>query len=116
MRTPYGQDCKFYYADFHRGRNEQICRLAEAHPDSADWQPDVCRTCPVPAILRANACEYLTLTGRVVKGFLGFGRKMVIEATCTKTKRAVSEPHVGCGECHGDSPFAALFDDKTAGR
>ena len=116
MRTPYGQDCKFYYADFHRGRNEQVCRLAEANPASETWQPDVCRGCPVPEILRANACEHLMLTGRVVKGFLGFGRKLVVEASCTKTKRAVSEPHIGCGECHGDLPFAALFDDDSAGR
>jgi hypothetical protein len=93
-----------------------VCRLAEANPESADWQPDICRTCPVPAILRANACEHLTLTGRVVKGFLGFGRKLIVEANCTRTKRAVSEPQVGCGECHGDLPLAALFDDDPAGR
>ncbi len=81
MRTPYGQDCKYYYADFHRGRHEQVCRLAEANPASETWQPDVCRSCPVPEILRANACEYLVLNGRVVKGLLGFGRKMVVEAS-----------------------------------
>jgi hypothetical protein len=49
----------------------------------------------------------------VVKGLLGFGRKMIVEASCLKTKRAVAEPQIGCGECHGESPFAALFDDTS---
>lgn len=113
MRTPFGQECKYYYADFYRGRNEQTCRLAEASRISEPWNPDVCRSCPVPGILRANACEHLTLNGRVVKSFLGFGRKMIIEATCTKTKRAVPEPHIGCGDCHDDSIAAALFGEES---
>ena len=114
MRTPFGQECKYYYADFHRGRSHQECRLVEGNPESAAWTPDVCRGCPVPDILRANACQYLILNGRVVKGFLGFGRKMVIEATCLKTKRNVSEPHVGCGECHADSLAATLFGEERS--
>ena len=24
MRTPYGQECPYYYADYHRGRNEEL--------------------------------------------------------------------------------------------
>lgn len=109
MRTPFGQDCKYYYADFHRGRDEQICRLAEAQTNGEPWRPELCRDCPVPGILRANACEHLVLTGRVVKGFLGFGRKLQVEANCTKSQRAVPEPHVGCGQCHADDKLAALF-------
>ncbi len=109
MRTPFGQECKYYYADFHRGRDQQTCRLVEANPASEAWQPDLCRDCPVPGILRANACEHLILTGRVVKGFLGFGRKMLIEAHCRKTDRPVSEPHIGCGECHANDHLAELF-------
>ncbi len=116
MRTPFGQECKYYYADFYRGRNLQACRLAEANPESDAWNPDVCHSCPVPGILRANACEHLVLSGRVVKGLLGFGRKMVIEASCTKTKRAVPEPHIGCGECHADLLAAGLFSEEPPQR
>ena len=113
MRTPFGQECKYYYADFYRGRSQQECRLADANPESGRWVPDVCRGCPVPSIQRANACEHLILTGWVVKGFLGFGRKMIVEAKCLKTKRAVPEPHIGCGECHRSSPAADLFDELS---
>ncbi len=27
MINPAGQECRFYYQDFHRGRSEQECRL-----------------------------------------------------------------------------------------
>ncbi len=111
MRTPYGQECPYYYADYFRGRSEQACRLVENNPASEPWIPDVCEKCPVPGIARANACEHMRLTGRVVKGLLGFGRKMVVEAYCTKVQRPVAEPHVGCGECHGDSAIATLFNE-----
>ena len=80
MRTPYGQDCKYYYADFNRGRNEQLCQLVRVNPDSEPWIPDVCKDCPVPGIARANACEYMQLRGRVAKGLLGFGRNHLYEA------------------------------------
>jgi hypothetical protein len=113
MRTPFGQECKYYYADFYRGRNQQACRLIEANPASEPWQPEVCRDCPVPGIQRANACEHLVLSGRVVKGFLGFGRKMAVEASCLKTKRAVPEPHIGCGECHASASIATLFGGES---
>jgi hypothetical protein len=112
MRTPYGQECKYYYADFHRGRSTQECRLVDGNPESETWTPDVCRGCPVPEIQLANACPHLILSGRIVKGFLGFGRKMIIEAACLQTKRDVAEPQIGCGECHADSIAAALFGES----
>ena len=111
MRTPYGQECSYYYADFNRGRSEQICQLVQANPASEPWIPDVCKDCPVPGIARANACEHMQLRGRVVKGFLGFGRKIIVDAYCTKAQREVAEPHIGCGECHGDSQIARLFNE-----
>ena len=76
MRTPYGQECKYYYSDFYRGRSQEECRLAAADPKSEPWNPDICRGCPVPAVLMANACEHMVLEGGIVKGWFGFGRKM----------------------------------------
>ncbi len=111
MRTPYGHECPYYYEDFNRGRNEQICQLVQANPDSEPWIPDVCKDCPVPAIARANACENMQLRGRVAKGFLGFGRKISVEAYCTRAQRKVDEPEVGCGQCHGDLQIAKLFSE-----
>jgi hypothetical protein len=104
MRTPYGAECKFYYADFNRGRNLQECRLPGS--DSDRWTPDVCRTCPVPKILQANACNHLTLTGKIERNLFGLGltRKMTVAASCRKATNPVTEPAIGCGHCHEDLP------------
>jgi hypothetical protein len=102
MRTPYGADCKHYYADFNRGRNTQECRLPRR--DSEKWSPNLCQTCPVPKILLANACPHLYLVGKIDRGILGIGRKMNVDAACPKSASPVTEPAVGCGHCHDDTP------------
>ena len=38
MINPAGQECRFYYQDFHRGRSEQECRLVMKNGESADWR------------------------------------------------------------------------------
>ncbi len=100
MRTPAGFDCKFFYADYYRGRNKQECRLIASNPASEKWTPDTCRLCRVPKILWANACPNLVLEVRVVKTWLGLGRKVVVTAHCTLTRQGVREPEIGCGHCH----------------
>lgn len=108
MQTPYGAECKYYYADFYRGREHQVCRLVEETASEDDWTPGLCKDCPAPGIQRANACKHLNLQGKISKRFLGLSRKMEISAYCSKSKDFVSEPYVGCGQCHGDNP---IFDN-----
>jgi hypothetical protein len=112
MRTPFGQECRYYYEDFHRGRSLQQCRLVERSPASHDWTSNLCRECPVPGIERANGCPHLRLEGRVARGLLGFGRRMVITASCVRSGGPVAEPHIGCGQCHLESPIARLLDQE----
>ena len=112
MRTPFGQECRYYYQDFHRSRSTQECRLVDGSPSAGLWVSDVCRDCPVPGILRANGCAHMHLQGRVVKGFLGFGRRMVVTATCSRSGGRVDEPHIGCGQCHLDGPAASVFNQE----
>ncbi len=100
MKTPYGQDCKFYYADYYRGHDTQNCRLLERNPNSAPWFVGLCQTCPVPGILAANNCPHLRLRGWVGKGFLGITKKVEIEAYCLEQEEVVKNPEVGCGHCH----------------
>jgi hypothetical protein len=104
MRTPFGAECRFYYGDFNRGRNKQECRLPRS--DSDVWTPDLCKTCPVPKILLANACKHLTFTGTIDRGLLGLGlnRKMTVAYACRKATEPISEPAIGCGHCHEDLP------------
>jgi hypothetical protein len=100
MKTPYGQECKFYYADYNRGRDTRDCRLVQQNPDSATWKPALCQACPVPRILLANACPHLVLRARVGKSFLGLIQKIQIEAACREYRVAVDKPQIGCGKCH----------------
>ena len=111
MRTRFGQECRYYYEDFHRGRSRQECRLVEQSSSSRGWSPDLCRECPVPGILRANGCPHMRLEGRVARGFLGFGRRIVFAASCERSGGIVAEPYVGCGQCHLDSPIASLLEE-----
>ena len=99
MRTPAGKECKYFYGDYFRGRSTEECRLLQAANER--WSRDLCKTCPVPDVLRANACEFLRLRatlGRPVSA--AFQRRVQISAYCEKVGRVVAEPEIGCGECH----------------
>jgi hypothetical protein len=101
MRTPAGTECRFYYEDFMRGREIQECRLIASNPDSRPWRPSLCRTCPVPAILRANGCPNMTLEAWVGSRWLVLPQVRV-RAFCTLSQQEVAEPMVGCGRCQGE--------------
>jgi hypothetical protein len=108
MRTPAGIECKYFYGNYFRGRSLEECRLLQASGQT--WSADLCRTCPVPAILQANACEFLQLHGTVTRSFASlFQRRVQVSAHCEKTDRSVAEPHIGCGECH---PLPPVFEVK----
>lgn len=113
MITPAGQECRYYYADYFRGRERQECRLLDQNPRSESWQPKLCTNCPVPGILRANACRHLVLEGRVEKVFWGMSRKVSVDAVCAKHLESGFDPHVGCGHCHEERPGAELFTLDT---
>ncbi|MBN8638844.1 MAG: hypothetical protein J0M07_26250 [Anaerolineae bacterium] len=109
MRTPAGKECKFYYADFNRGRNLQECRLIKANPDSLPWQPSTCTTCPVPDILYANSSPNLELQLSIRPRLLGLGRKLHLEASCVKHRIPVADPYVGCPQCNAERPGLDAF-------
>ncbi len=100
MRTPAGVECRYFYGDYHRGKNHEECRLIGNTPPPGDWKPNLCKTCPVPAIIRANACEHMVLHGEVKRNFGIFKKQVVVSAYCTKSNQKVAEPQVGCGQCH----------------
>jgi hypothetical protein len=113
MRTPAGTECPYYYADFHRGREKQTCRLIERTPAGGQWTPDLCSRCTVPRITLANACPNMVLEARVKRGFLGFGKGVEVSAHCLRSLQDVAEPEIGCGQCHLDLPGAALFTEES---
>jgi hypothetical protein len=112
MITPAGTECRYYYEDYYRGRERQECRLIAQNRESEPWRPDLCKSCPVPDILRANACPNLVLEGRVTKRFLGLSRHVAVTAVCSKYLVDVPEPHIGCGHCHEEHPGWVLFKES----
>lgn len=96
MKTPAGRECQYFYGDYHRGRHLEECRLLEH--SSVQWRPPLCKTCPVPDILLANACPNLALHG-TVKRILGLRPRVRVVATCDHTGTVVPEPRTGCGHC-----------------
>ncbi len=109
MRTPAGFECAFFYGDYYRGRSREECRLIGNQPPPNQWKPNLCKSCPVPGILRANACPHMTLQARVESSFLGLVRRVKVSAYCSLSQSVVNEPHVGCGMCH---PLPPEFDLK----
>lgn len=100
MRTPAGKECKYFYGNYYRGKSQEECRLIGTSLPPLHWTPDLCKTCPVPGITQANACPNLTLEAKVRRGILFLPRRVQIKAYCTKSRQVVSEPEVGCGQCH----------------
>lgn len=100
MKTPAGKECKFYYADYYRGSETQECRLIDRNPEGGRWKPSLCKSCPVPDILRQNACPNMALEARVNKTLLGLREEVKVYSVCSKHLIEVNEPAVGCGHCH----------------
>lgn len=99
MRTPAGTECSYFHGDYFRGRQIEGCELLRVSGER--WTRDLCSTCPMPGIQRANACEFLRFRGSVARPLSAALRRRVhITAHCEKTSRAVAEPEIGCGECH----------------
>lgn len=112
MQTPVKINCHYFYGNYYRGRQQEECRLIGNQQPPGNWTRDLCKHCPVPGIIRANACTNMVLNVRIQSGFLNFNRRVIIDAICTKTQQPVSEPEIGCGECH---PLPSIFfsDDQT---
>jgi hypothetical protein len=110
MRTPYGIECPYFYGDYFRGKNKEECRLIVSNTKTGQWSVEMCKTCRVPGITRANACENMTLYASVKKGMGKLGRKVTVTAYCSRSKSEVKVPEVGCDLCHKD--VAQLTESK----
>lgn len=109
MRTPAGKECRHYHEDFHRGRNIQECRLIKANLESPHWHVSDCAKCPVPDILNANSSRYLELKLMVKTGFLGFARRLEVEASCLKHRIPIQDAFIGCPQCNEERPGLDIF-------
>lgn len=108
MRTPFGKECPYFFGDYYRGRNQEECRLIQSSSSPKKWTSELCKNCPIPGILQANSCSNMILEAEVSSVIFGIGKHIAVTAYCTKSKKKVKEPHIGCGECH---PLPEIFLD-----
>lgn len=111
MRTPAGKECPYFYGDYHRGRSKEDCRLLDNSEPNQRWRRELCFSCPVPDIIRANACEHQVLKARVERTFLFLKRRVQVQAYCVKCTCDVADPYIGCGQCHPNISF--LLGDES---
>ncbi len=52
----------------------------------------------------ANNDPNLVLEARIKKGVLRIGRKVEVNAFCSKHLVTVSNPHIGCPQCAAERP------------
>jgi hypothetical protein len=100
MRTPAGFECSYFFGDYFRGKNHEECRLIGNVPPPNQWTRDLCKSCPVPGIQRANSCQNMNLSARVNRQFFGLRKQVEVKAFCMKRNCPVTDPYIGCGECH----------------
>lgn len=114
MRTPAGKECRYFFGDYYRGRQREECRLLEGASPPLPWKPSLCTTCPVPEILRANACSHMLLEPSLARPFPFLRQEVRVRTYCSQTRRADFDPHIGCGECHPLPPvFTEGFSPAT---
>ncbi len=97
MTTPTPVNCRYYYADFHRGRNHEECRLLKRNHESRPWRRALCDSCPVPDILISTNCKEIALEATVVKKW-GLLERVEVYAVCAKHYIELDNPRF-CPQC-----------------
>lgn len=91
-------NCRYFYGDYFRGKNQESCRLIEANPDNQrPWRRKLCDSCPVPAILITSTSRDLLLEAEVKRKFLRDSVEITF-AVCSRHMLELSDPRY-CPEC-----------------
>ena len=90
-------NCRYFYADYHRGRDLEECRLIKRNPESRPWRRPLCDSCPVPGILLNTNCREIALEATVVKKLLVVER-VEVYAVCARHMLELRDPN-NCPKC-----------------
>ncbi len=100
MSTPV--DCRYFYADYHRGHDMETCRLVERNRENRrPWKRALCDSCPVPDILRQTTCKHLALEASVERK-LGLLDRVSVYAICTEHVSELKDPK-HCSACEAEA-------------
>lgn len=95
-------NCPYFYSDYHRGREVEVCRLIERNRENRrPWRRALCDTCPVPGILRETTCRHLALEAEVVRKF-GVLDRVSVYAVCTEHLSELRDPR-RCQRCEQEA-------------
>ena len=89
--------CRYYHADYFRGRETEECRLIKRNPDSRPWKRSLCDSCPVPDILLHTNCQEIALEATVVKKW-GVLERVEVYAVCARHFLELNDP-MYCPKC-----------------
>lgn len=90
-------NCRYLFADYHRGRDLEECRLIKRNADSRPWRRPLCDSCPVPGILRETNCEEIALEASVTKKW-GLIERVEVYAVCARHLIELNNPKF-CRRC-----------------
>ena len=94
-------NCPYFFADYHRGREIEKCRLIERNPENRRaWRRPLCDTCPVPGILRESTCQHLALEASVERR-LAVLERVAVYAVCTEHVAELADPK-RCPQCEAE--------------
>lgn len=94
-------DCPYYFADYHRGREIEKCRLIERNRENRrPWRRELCDSCPVPGILRQTTCRHLALEAAVGRKW-GLLDRVAVYAICTAHIAELDDPK-HCPQCEAE--------------
>lgn len=95
-------NCRYFYGDYHRGRNKEECRLIEGNPQNQrPWKRKLCDTCPIPEMLIVSNSRHLLLEAEVQRKMLR-DRVVVTLAVCSKHITELGDGRY-CPECAAES-------------
>ncbi len=97
MNTSPPVNCRYYYADYFRGRDYEECRLIKRNPESRPWRRALCDSCPVPAILRETNAQQIALEATVTRKW-GLIERVEVYAICAKHMIELDDPR-HCLQC-----------------
>ncbi|MEZ4616258.1 MAG: hypothetical protein R2867_12255 [Caldilineaceae bacterium] len=91
-------NCRYFYGDYHRGRNVEECRLLAANPDNQrPWRRQLCDSCPVPEIVITSTSRELVLEAEVKRKLI-WDSVEVTFAICQKHMIELADPRY-CPQC-----------------
>ncbi len=94
-------NCRYFYGDYHRGKDYEECRLIKRNPESRPWRRALCDACPVPDLLQNTTCREIALEATVTRRW-GLLERVEVYAVCARHLIELSDPR-HCPQCEAES-------------